>query len=61
MDKSIVIEWLQINQCIRQKLEDEFNSLLEDDKDFNYNENEFLDWVYDYVINVYFLNWAKRN
>lgn len=50
MDKSVVIEWLQINQCIKQELENEFNSLLEDDKDFNYNENEFLDWVYDCVI-----------
>ena len=48
--KNLAIEWLQINQTIKQDLINEFNSLLIDDKDFNYSEDEFLEWVYDYVM-----------
>lgn len=34
-----------------QNLIDEFYDLINSDKDFNYNENEFIDWVEEVVLN----------
>lgn len=50
--KKLTIDWLQVNQDSKEDLQREFNSLLYDDKDFQYLANEFLSWVYDCVINV---------
>lgn len=50
--KKFTINWLQINQDSKEDLSNEFFSLINDDKDFHYNKNEFLDWVYDYHINI---------
>ena len=34
-----------------QNLIDEFYDLINSDKDFNYNENEFIEWVEEVVLN----------
>jgi hypothetical protein len=47
-DDVIVMEELTIYIQTHQELINEFNSLLEDDKDFNYNKNEFINWFFDY-------------
>ena len=50
--KEYAIEWLQVNQCIREDLISEFHQLRYDDKDFNeqYDEDEFIEWVVDYEL-----------
>ena len=30
---------------------DEFHDLINSDKDFNYNENEFIEWVQEIILN----------
>ena len=48
-DDVIVMEELTIYIQTHQELIHEFNSLLNDDDDFNYNENEFIEWFFDCV------------
>ena len=47
-DDIIIMEELNLYIQTHQELINEFNSLLEDDKDFNYNKNEFINWFFDY-------------
>ena len=37
---------------LHSELKDEFYDLLNSDPQFNYKEEEFLDWVIDYVIDI---------
>lgn len=41
-----------------KQLKDEFNGLLNDDQKFNYNKNEFADWLEDHDLCKH--RWIKR-
>ena len=60
-DDVIVMEELTIYIQTHQDLIHEFNSLLNDDDDFNYNENEFIEWFFDRVYIDRLIKSAKRN
>jgi hypothetical protein len=44
----VALEYYQAHQPIK----DEFNDLLNSDKDFNYSENEFTEWIKDCVLQL---------